>query len=220
MKLQMNCSRTPFKSQSRPSSQSTIKAGAMAKCHRNDRKVICNQSTQGQTQTASKEAAPENCWQCHQKKAGLAPRLKWRLGTQTNWVTLAPQYRTPVSTINYGSWKRLPREECLGVFVDMSKAFDTVWKNGLLLKPLSIGIQGKMYNMLSNIDSQHTTRLKLNETLSSLRKGVPQGGVISPTHVLVYIIVITTTAPKHLANALHTGDFAVRDASDYTSIAT
>lgn len=38
------------------------------------------------------------------------------------------------------------KKKVLAVFFDLSKAFDTVWKERLLLKLLKAGVRGKMYN--------------------------------------------------------------------------
>ena len=46
-------------------------------------------------------------------------------------------------------------------------------------------------------------------------RGVPQGGVISPTLFLLYII--TTVLPRHVSNTLHADDLAVWSASENTS---
>ena len=115
------------------------------------------------------------------------------------------------------------KKKVLAVFFDLSKAFDTVWKEALLLKLLKVGVQGKMYRWLSDYLFQRTARVKLDGTISNLvklREGVPQGGVISPTLFLVYINDITTTVPKHVSNTLHADDFAVWNASEHTTTAT
>ena len=115
------------------------------------------------------------------------------------------------------------KKKVLAVFFDLSKAFDTVWKEALLLKLLKVGVQGKMYKWLSDYLFQRTARVKLDGTISNLvklREGVPQGGVISPTLFLVYINDITTTVPKQVSNTLHADDFAVWNGSEYTTTAT
>ena len=42
-------------------------------------------------------------------------------------------------------------KKVLAVYFDLSKAFDTVWKDGLLLKLLRYGVSGEMYKRLSNL---------------------------------------------------------------------
>jgi hypothetical protein len=80
------------------------------------------------------------------------------------------------------------KKKVLAVFFDLSKAFDTVWKEGLLLKLMRAGVGGKMYRWLSGFLFQRTARVKLDGKLSRQvknREGVPQGGVISPTLFIV-----------------------------------
>ena len=92
------------------------------------------------------------------------------------------------------------KKKVLAVFFDLSKAFDKVWQEGLLLKLLRAGVHGKMYKWLSDFFNR-TARVKVDGTISrqvKLREGVPQGGVVSPTLFLVYINDIMTTVPRHV----------------------
>ena len=43
-----------------------------------------------------------------------------------------------------------PPFEVRSVFLDISKAFDKVWHEGLLYKLKSMGISGELYNVLEN----------------------------------------------------------------------
>ena len=108
------------------------------------------------------------------------------------------------------------------VFFDLSKAFNKVWKEGLLLKLLRAGVHGKMYKWLSDFLFNRIAKVKLDGTISTqvkFREGVPQGGVVSPALFLVYINDITTTVPRHVSNTLHADDFAVWCAEEHTTTA-
>ena len=114
------------------------------------------------------------------------------------------------------------KKKILAVFFDLSKAFDKVWKEGLLLKLLWAGVHGKMYEWLSDFLFNRTARVKLDGMISrqvKLRGGVPQGGVVSPTLFLVYMNDITTTVPRLVSNTLHADDFAVWCAEEHTTTA-
>ena len=114
------------------------------------------------------------------------------------------------------------KKKVLAVFFDLSKAFDKVWKEGLLLKLLRAGVHGKMYKWLSDFLFNRTARVKLDGTISrqvKLREGVLQGGVVSPTLFLVYMNDITTTVPRYVSNTLHGDDFAVWYAEEHTTTA-
>ena len=43
------------------------------------------------------------------------------------------------------------KKKVLAVFFDLSKVFNKVWKEGLLLKLVCVGVHGKMYKWLSDI---------------------------------------------------------------------
>ena len=112
------------------------------------------------------------------------------------------------------------KKKVVSVFFDLTKAFDKVWREGLLLKILESGISGKMYRWIRCFLQDRSARVKLDGHLSKsvkMREGVPQGGVISPTLFLLYINNITTVLPRHVSNTLHAHDLAVWSASEYTT---
>ena len=73
------------------------------------------------------------------------------------------------------------------VFLDISKAFDKVWHEGLLYKLKSMGISGELYDLLENYLSGRFQRVVLNGQTSSFLAGVPQGSILGPLLFLVYI---------------------------------
>ena len=70
------------------------------------------------------------------------------------------------------------------VFLDLEKAYDTLWKKGLMIEVDKIGIGGNMFNYILHFLSERTFQVKVGNTLSQKREqvnGTPQGAVISPT---------------------------------------
>ena len=70
------------------------------------------------------------------------------------------------------------------IFLDLEKAYDTLWKEGLLKNLKQLGIKGKMYNYIQNFGKDRTLQVKVGSSLSSSKtqvNGTPQGAVISPT---------------------------------------
>ena len=80
--------------------------------------------------------------------------------------------------------------ETRAVFLDISKAFDKVWHEGLLFKLKQNGISGNLLNVITDFLYQRKQRVVLNGQHSSwtnVQAGVPQGSILGPLFFLIYI---------------------------------
>ena len=83
-----------------------------------------------------------------------------------------------------------PSLEVRSVFLDISKAIDKVWHEGLLYKLKSMGISGELYNLLENYLPDIFQRVLLNGQASTWRPvlaGVPQVSILGLLLFLIYI---------------------------------
>ena len=85
--------------------------------------------------------------------------------------------------------------EVRGVFLDISKAFDKVRHQGVILKLKQNHISGNLLKIIEEFLSNRYQRVVLNGQSSgwaTLNAGVPKGSILGPLLVLVYIIYLLT----------------------------
>ena len=75
-------------------------------------------------------------------------------------------------------------------FLDTSKAFDTVWRRGLMVKLHNLGIKGQIWKVIDDCHCNTKSAVIVNQTKSRwfpVQQGVRQDGVLSTFLYLVFI---------------------------------
>lgn len=100
----------------------------------------------------------------------------------------------------------------LEVFFDLKKAYDSIWRMGLLLKLYSLELRGRLPLFLRSLMSNRSFQVKCNSFLSSpflMEEGVLQGSLLS---VVLFVlgfndVVSAISSPIHCS--LYVDDLAI-----------
>ena len=104
------------------------------------------------------------------------------------------------------------------VWVDLEKAFDKVWEEGLILKLTKNNISNRMLNWVKEYVSNRKATVRMHGYRSNtvpIKNGVPQGGVLSPTLFLIYINDIKESLPRKVKCSMYADDLALISTEEY-----
>ena len=156
-------------------------------------------------------------------------RLTWHLENKGHINTEQAAFRQNRSTEDQVTYLTQAIEDSfqekkhtLAVWVDLEKAFDKVWKDGLRLKLRKCGIDGRMFKWIDQFLKKRKARVKVKHhksRIKELKHGVPQGGVLSPTLFLVFIKDILEKMPKGVKGAMYADDLVLWCSEEYISTA-
>ena len=92
----------------------------------------------------------------------------------------------------YASFDANPSLDVRGVFLDISKAFDRVWHEGLIYKIKCVGVKGDLLDFIESFLFERQQRVVLNGQESerlTIKVDVPQGSMLGP----LFLLYILTT---------------------------
>lgn len=86
------------------------------------------------------------------------------------------------------------------LFMDISKAFDKVWHDGIIVKLKEFDISQQIISLIATFLRDRTFQVRFGKEITdkkSIEAGVPQGAVLSPTLYNIY----TADIPRNLDNS-------------------
>ncbi|UYV61495.1 hypothetical protein LAZ67_1005060 [Cordylochernes scorpioides] len=110
------------------------------------------------------------------------------------------------------SFHHKPTESTIAAFIDLSQAFDRVWKEKLILKLDELGIEGSMLSWISNFLSKRTIQVNFNNIKSKttrIYQGLPQGSILSPILFNIYLNDVHTSIKPPAKIALYADDIII-----------
>ena len=111
------------------------------------------------------------------------------------------------------NFQKSPMHRSALALLDFSHAYDTVWKEKLLLSMHGKGINLQYIKWLYAFLQNRQARVRFNNELSytrKMRQGLPQGSVLAPLLFLFYIDNLASILPSETLNALFADDVAVK----------
>jgi len=126
----------------------------------------------------------------------VANRLRWWMESNHYFNKSQSGFRKQRSTIDQimrladAAHKAVNnRRYTVAVMLDLEKAFDLVWHDGLLYKMEKMGLNGNILNFMTDFLANRSIRVRVGIAMSNsyqLQNGTPQGSVISP---LLFLII-------------------------------
>ena len=107
-------------------------------------------------------------------------------------------------------------EQVICVFFDIDKAYDTTWKQGILIALKEAGIRGRMAFFIKGFLQRRLFRVRIGDTFSDeheQQEGVPQGSVLSCTLFGLAINDLPAAITNGTQSSLYVDDFALYTSS-------
>ncbi|KAJ3629972.1 hypothetical protein MTP99_014332 [Tenebrio molitor] len=131
-----------------------------------------------------------------------------QFGFRSERSTINPILEFHTDTTRHANLK----EHTLAVFLDIERAFDRVWHDGLVQKLIKIPINPNFIQLIDSFLSNRTCSVKIQNIKSrpiALQAGVPQGSILSPLLYIVYCRDFPVTDAPRTKTRLFADDTAV-----------
>ena len=156
-------------------------------------------------------------------------RLQWHLENKGYLQSIQTGFRRNCCTVdhivNLESAVKLAansKQTVVAVFLDLAKAYDNTWINGLIYKLAKREVNGHCLRWIQNFLQERTMVVKTEDAISARRTlmtGVPQGCVLSPTLFNV-MMADFPTRKEEVTTATFADDIEIHSSAKTTQAAT
>ena len=89
-----------------------------------------------------------------------------------------------------GKFLNFVEKKTAALFIDIEKAYDSIWRDGLMVKLKEMGITGRIWQWIKDFLTDRSARINMSGVKGvdySTAIGLPQGSVISPLLFSLFI---------------------------------
>ena len=109
------------------------------------------------------------------------------------------------------------------VFFDLTKAYDTTWRRGLINDFHEMGLRGRLAQFMVNFLKDRSLRVKVGSTISNsypMNEGIPQGSVLSVLCFGIAINGISNHIPNNINHNIYVDDISISKSASRPAAAT
>ena len=109
------------------------------------------------------------------------------------------------------------------VFFDLTKAYDTTWRRGLISDFHEMGLRGNLAQFMVDFLKDRSLRVKVNSTISNsypMNEGIPQGSVLSVLCFGIAINGISNHIPDNISHNIYVDDISISISASRPAAAT